>query len=154
VSPLSRRTLLNVDLRSRAFVDGVGGGGRRDRISMPAAGCASPLRLPTVRLGWPASSSTSSTSWIDYRARWVDAHAVDRMIHQYDRAAQELWNSAGLAASSKIEIVAMTLAQLTENGQTLDWWERVPSRKPISLPRTVQAPAGWIVVSQVRLGEN
>ena len=47
----------------------------------------------------------------------------------------------------------MTLAQLAETGQTLDWWEYVPYPRIVSLPRTVQAPAEWVVVSQVRLGE-
>ena len=46
---------------------------------------------------------------------------------------------------------AMTLAQLTEKGQTLDWCDCVPSRKPVSPPRTVQA-ARWVGVWQVRLG--
>jgi hypothetical protein len=33
---------------------------------------------------------------------------------------------------AKIEIVVMTLSQLTENGQTLDWWQRVPPGKPLA----------------------
>ena len=34
-------------------------------ISRPAAGCASPSRLPTRMDGWSTSSSTLPTSWID-----------------------------------------------------------------------------------------
>jgi hypothetical protein len=37
-----------------------------------------------------------------YRAGEVDAYAVDETIHQYHQAAQELWKSAGLAASGRI----------------------------------------------------
>ena len=102
---------------------------RRDRISMPAAGCASPPRLPTMRLGWPASSSTSSTSWIDYRARGVDTHAVDKTIHQYDRAAQEplkfCW-SRGVEQNRGCREAACTTKRKRAD---LDCWERVLSRK-------------------------
>jgi hypothetical protein len=66
-----------------------------------------------------------------YRAGEVDAYAVDETIHHYHRAAQELWKfcwSGGVGAN--IEIVASTLEQLTEDGQIVDWWERIPSRKP------------------------
>jgi hypothetical protein len=66
-----------------------------------------------------------------YRAGEVDAYAVDETIHQYHRAAQELWKfcwSGGVGAN--IEIVARTLEQLTEAGETVDWWERIPSHRP------------------------
>jgi acetate kinase len=66
-----------------------------------------------------------------YRAGEVDAYAVDETIHQYHRAAQELWKfcwSGGVGANT--EIVARTLEQLTEAGETVDWWERIPSHRP------------------------
>ena len=66
-----------------------------------------------------------------YRAGEVDAYAVDETIHQYHRAAQELWKfcwSSGVGANT--EIVARTLEQLTEAGETVDWWERIPSHRP------------------------
>jgi hypothetical protein len=66
-----------------------------------------------------------------YRAGEVDAYAVDQTIHQYHRAAQELWKfcwSGGVGAN--IEIVARTLEQLTEAGEMVDWWERIPSHRP------------------------
>ena len=66
-----------------------------------------------------------------YRAGEVDAYAVDETIHQYHRAAQELWKfcwSGGVGAN--IEIVGRTLEQLTEAGETVDWWERIPSHRP------------------------
>lgn len=66
-----------------------------------------------------------------YRAGEVDTYAVDETIHHYHQAAQELWKfcwSGGVGAN--IEIVARTLEQLTEAGETVDWWERIPSHKP------------------------
>jgi hypothetical protein len=66
-----------------------------------------------------------------YRDGEVDAYAVDETIHQYHRAAQELWKfcwSGGVGANT--EIVARTLEQLTEARETVDWWERVPSHRP------------------------
>ena len=64
-----------------------------------------------------------------YRAGHVDAYAVDETIHHYHRSAQELWKfcwSGG--AGANIEIVARTLEHLNEEGQIVDWWERIPSR--------------------------
>jgi hypothetical protein len=64
-----------------------------------------------------------------YRAGEVDAYAVDETVHQYHRAAQELWKfcwSGGVGAN--IEIVAKTLEQLTEAGERVDWWERTSHR--------------------------
>jgi hypothetical protein len=66
-----------------------------------------------------------------YHAGDVDAYAVDETIHQYHRASQELWKfcwSGGVGAN--IEIVARTLDQLAQDGETIDWWQRSPSRKP------------------------
>jgi hypothetical protein len=65
-----------------------------------------------------------------YHAADVDAYAVDETIHQYHRSSQELWKfcwSGGVG--SNIEIVAGTLEQLAQDGQTIDWWERGPQRK-------------------------
>ena len=66
-----------------------------------------------------------------YRAGEVDAYAVDETIHQYHRAVQELWKfcwSGGVGANT--EIVARMLEQLTEAGETVDWWERIPAHRP------------------------
>ena len=95
---------------------------------MPAAGCASPSRLPNheARLADPIEHIVDELD--RYRAGGVDAHPVEETIHQCDRAAEELGKAAGMAAP-RIEIAVMTLSQLTENGQTLDWWQRVASRK-------------------------
>ena len=65
-----------------------------------------------------------------YHAGQVDVHAVDETVHHYHLASQELWKvcwSGGVGAN--IEIVARTLEQLAEDGQTVDWWERVPHRR-------------------------
>ena len=65
-----------------------------------------------------------------YRVGEVDAYAVDETIHQYHRAAQELWKfcwCGGVGAN--MEIVARTLEQLTEAGEPVDWWEHISSHK-------------------------
>ena len=65
-----------------------------------------------------------------YHAGAVDAYTVDETIHHYHRVAQELWKfcwSGGVGAN--IEIVARTLQPLNDNGQIVDWWERIPSRE-------------------------
>jgi hypothetical protein len=65
-----------------------------------------------------------------YHAGDVDAYDVDETIHQYHRASHELWKfcwSGGVGAN--IEIVARTLERLSQDGEAVDWWERVPSQK-------------------------
>ena len=66
-----------------------------------------------------------------YRAGEVDSYAVDETIHHYHRAGQELWKfcwSGGIGAN--IEIVARTLEQLADDGEIVNWWERIASRGP------------------------
>ena len=66
-----------------------------------------------------------------YRAGEVDAYAVHETIHQYHWAAQELWKfcwSGGVGANT--EIVARTLEQLAEAGETVDWWSASPPTDP------------------------
>ncbi len=77
-----------------------------------------------------------------YRTGDVDGYAVDETIHHYHRAAQELWKycwAGGVGAN--IEIVAKTLEQLTEDGQTVDWWEQYAPENPHSLPLRHRSPA-------------
>ena len=66
-----------------------------------------------------------------YRAGEVYAYAVDETIHQYHRPAQELWKFCWFGGvGANIEIVARTLEQLTEAGERVNWWERIPSHRP------------------------
>jgi hypothetical protein len=89
-----------------------------------------------------------------YRTGEVDAYTVDETIHQYHRAAQELWKfcwSGGAGANT--EIVARTLEQLTEARGTVDWWERITSHRQTPTPLTfdhawqlksLRAPPYWL----------
>ena len=60
-----------------------------------------------------------------YRAGEIDVYAMDEAIHHYHRAAQELWKfcwSAG--AGSHVESVAYSIQRLTDDQESIDWWER------------------------------
>jgi hypothetical protein len=96
---------------------------------MPAAGCASPSRLPNheARLADPIEHIVDELD--RYRAGGVDAHPVEETIHQCDRAAEELGKAAGMAAPSKNRDCRDDAFTTNRNGQTLDWWQRVASRK-------------------------
>ena len=72
---------------------------------------SSPSTIPTsaahrwpTRRDWPTSSHVAEE--LDrYRAGEVDAFAVDETIHQYHRAAQELWkfcSSGGVGTNTGI----------------------------------------------------
>lgn len=59
-----------------------------------------------------------------YRAGEVDAYTVDETLHQYSRAARELWKFCWAGSSVQVEFVAHTLDRLTEDGEAVAWWER------------------------------
>lgn len=65
-----------------------------------------------------------------YRAGEIDAYVVDETIHHYHRAARELWKfcwSGGGGAHT--EMTAHMLDQMTTDGETINWWERVSPRR-------------------------
>ena len=65
-----------------------------------------------------------------YRAGELDAHDVDEVIHQYTKAARELWKFCVLDGSgSHVETFAATLEQLTAEGDRPDWWARGETRR-------------------------
>jgi hypothetical protein len=58
-----------------------------------------------------------------YRAGELDAFEVDEVIHQYTKAARELWKSCVLGGSGfDVEALVATLEQLTAEGDRPDWW--------------------------------
>jgi hypothetical protein len=66
-----------------------------------------------------------------YRAGEIDAVAVDETIHQYHRAAQELWKfcwSGGVGAN--IELIDGIIERQSIVGETVDWWQRGQPRRP------------------------
>ncbi|MCV7030028.1 hypothetical protein [Mycobacterium sherrisii] len=65
-----------------------------------------------------------------YRSGEVDAYAVDETIHHYHRAARALWKFCWSGAGgTHIESIAHLLDQMTTDGETINWWERVTSRQ-------------------------
>jgi hypothetical protein len=66
-----------------------------------------------------------------YRSGEIDAVAVDETIHQYHRAAQELWKfcwSGGVGV--KIEFVDHIIQRQSSLGEAADWWGRGQPRRP------------------------
>jgi hypothetical protein len=66
-----------------------------------------------------------------YRAGEIDAFVADETIHQYHRAAQELWKfcwSGGVGAN--IELIDGIIERQSIDGETIDWWQRGQPRRP------------------------
>ncbi len=65
-----------------------------------------------------------------YRAREIDAYAVDETIHRYHRAAAELWKSCfAHGGGTHAEFTAGLLDRMTASAEAIDWWERAPPRR-------------------------
>ena len=60
-----------------------------------------------------------------YRAGRLSVAEADTAIHQYDRAAQELWTFCNAVGS--VELVARTIDAMAE---PVDWWDRGEPRRP------------------------
>jgi hypothetical protein len=65
-----------------------------------------------------------------YRAGQIDACTVDETIHNYHRAAAELWKFCfSRGGGSHAEFTAGPLARMTAGAETIDWRERVTPRR-------------------------
>jgi hypothetical protein len=65
-----------------------------------------------------------------HRAGDLDVHGVDEVIHQYTKAARELWKFCFLGGSGvHTERVAATLELLTAEGERPDWWATAERRR-------------------------
>jgi hypothetical protein len=109
---------------------------------MTAGGAIVPLWGPRPNAGpranlWPPTNEARLgeliehiTAAIDrYRAGEIDAYTVDETIHHYHRAVRELWKfcwSGG--GGTHIELIAGVLDRMATDGETINWWERVPPR--------------------------
>jgi hypothetical protein len=107
-----------------------------------------------MRLGWPTRSSTSSTSWTDIAPVGSTRTPLRKRFISATEPPKSLGKLLVWRRRARIEIAVMTLSQLTETGRPWIGGSASPPGKPVSLSRTVQAPAAWVVVSQVRLGEK
>lgn len=59
-----------------------------------------------------------------FRACEQNAFAVDEVIHQYQRAARELWKFCWLGGSGAgVEFTARALRDMADQGERADWWQ-------------------------------
>ena len=73
-------------------------------ISRPAAGCASPSRLPTRMDGWSTSSSTLPTSWIDIAP--VVSTRTPSTKRFFDKTTRALGPAAGPLGTAPYRLTA------------------------------------------------
>ncbi|GIH05746.1 hypothetical protein Rhe02_38130 [Rhizocola hellebori] len=67
-----------------------------------------------------------------FRAGEVDAFAVDETIHQYHKAARQLWTFCWAGGSgAHIEAVAGTIDRLAGSDPAAEWWDRARPRRPL-----------------------
>jgi hypothetical protein len=67
-----------------------------------------------------------------YRRGELGVAELDELLHQYQKAARELWKFCWLGGSgSGVELVAHILDQLAAEGRDVDWWSEAggPSRQ-------------------------
>ena len=65
-----------------------------------------------------------------YRGGELDAYDVDDAIHQYHRAARELWKFCWSTGSGiHVEFAADTLDRMAADGETIDWWDLATPRR-------------------------
>ena len=75
-----------------------------------------------------------------FRAGELDAFAVDDVIHQYHRAARELWKFCWLGGSrAGVEFTARALRDLADQGERTDWWQLGAPRAATSRARAIIA---------------
>lgn len=79
---------------------------------------------PTTRRGSASSSRTWRRPSIASRAGEHDAYDVDEVLHQYSRAARELWKFCWLAgAGAGVQRTARVLREMEAEGEPVDWWQ-------------------------------
>ncbi len=91
---------------------------RTDRVLISAYHEANADLLEHVRAGFTA-----------YDAGQIDAFELDDIIHQYKRAARELWKFCAVSGS-RAEWAARILEAWKAEGKEPDWWEAGAWRKP------------------------
>ena len=65
-----------------------------------------------------------------FEADEVNAFELDDLIHDYKRAARELWKFCGDLSGSQVRSTARALEELGEDADSIDWWERGNPRRP------------------------
>lgn len=59
-----------------------------------------------------------------YRAEHIDVFEVHEIIHQYHRAAGELWKFCWAGGGSHVRMAAQLIEERAASGEFIDWWER------------------------------
>jgi hypothetical protein len=59
-----------------------------------------------------------------YEEGGLDAFELDAVVHQYTRAARELWKFCGDLSGSSAAFTARALRAMHEEAERVDWWER------------------------------
>jgi hypothetical protein len=76
-----------------------------------------------------------------FRGGEQNAFDVDEVLHQYQRAARELWKFCWLAGGGAgVELTARLLREMAAAGESIDWWARgAPSDRRAQRPASDQA---------------
>ena len=65
-----------------------------------------------------------------FRVGEQDAFEVDAVIHQFHRAARQLWSFCD-QSGAQVESTAYLIARMADDGDGIDWWQRgAPARAP------------------------
>ncbi|MFX0578770.1 hypothetical protein [Nocardia nepalensis] len=63
-----------------------------------------------------------------FRMGELDAFEVDALVHQYHRAAQQLWGFCG-QSGAYAETTAYLIQRMADEGKAIDWWQRGKSAR-------------------------
>ncbi|WP_305780338.1 hypothetical protein [Nocardia nova] len=66
-----------------------------------------------------------------FRAGEQDAFEVDAVIHQFHRAARQLWSFCD-QSGTQVESTAHLIARMADDGEDIDWWQRGAPARPRS----------------------
>jgi hypothetical protein len=104
-----------------------GGGDERDTKAARRAARATVGEYHAARLGELIEHVRGALARYDEGE--IDAFDLDEVIHQYKRAAQELWKFC-VGGGSHVLFAARMLAYWETEGEQPDWWDAgVPKRR-------------------------
>ncbi|MFE2994889.1 hypothetical protein ACFXG4_07750 [Nocardia sp. NPDC059246] len=63
-----------------------------------------------------------------FRASERDAFEVDAVIHQFHRAARQLWSFCA-QSGAQVEYTAHLIERMAAEGDAIDWWQRGASAR-------------------------
>ncbi|WP_433560884.1 hypothetical protein ACQP1O_24855 [Nocardia sp. CA-151230] len=63
-----------------------------------------------------------------FRAGEQDSFEVDAVIHQFHRAARQLWSFCA-RSGTQVESTAHLIQRMADDGDAIDWWQRGASAR-------------------------